>query len=583
MATTTKQVERVYRLMVDGTQAVKSLNNIEKSTKNINSQLGSVGKLMKAAFAYVGIRTVVNDFNNIADAADRIGKTASKVGLTAESLQELQYAAQLSGVETNTLDMAMQRFSRRVGEAANGSGELASTFNRLGIDLKLSNGVMRDTDDILNDYADAIKGAASSQEQLRLAFKGFDSEGAALVNMLRDGSDGLDKFRDAAQQAGVVIGGEVIRNSEEFNDVMTKFSRQMTVLRSVLYRDLVPAITKIIEQITEIVPRIRSWVSEQTILNSSLAIFSGTIRIAWQGLSAFGKIFVAVGKVIGELAAGASILEANKNFDALTDSLYENGQSIKDIWNELKETLQGGITIEITNGLQVEEATDGVQKVASAWDKLKEGVQRAVDASREAGDIMVRVGEQFANSFADGIADMVAKGKANFKELANSIIADITRMIVKQQILNALGSTFGTTTATSSNFFGGQTFANGGAFRSSLGYPYGVYNSPQFFNFGGGPLKAFAQGGVFAEAGPEAIMPLARDSQGRLGVEATGSGTVVNVINNTSATANVSEERRLDGTREINVMIENAMGATIASGRLDKTFGANFGLRRRGY
>jgi hypothetical protein len=46
-------------------------------------------------------------------AADAIGKTADKMGVGVEVLQELRFAAKASGVEQQTLDMALQRFTAK--------------------------------------------------------------------------------------------------------------------------------------------------------------------------------------------------------------------------------------------------------------------------------------------------------------------------------------------------------------------------------------------------------------------------------------------------------------------------------------
>lgn len=73
------------------------------------------------------------------------------------------------------------------------------------------------------------------------------------------------------------------------------------------------------------------------------------------------------------------------------------------------------------------------------------------------------------------------------------------------------------------NAAAGVTFnAKGGVYESSglSKYVNGVYDTPQYFTFRG--ASKFAKGGVFAEAGEEAIMPLTRDSAGRLGVRAQG-------------------------------------------------------------
>lgn len=573
---TTAAIERLYKITVDGTKAVNSLKKIEKSTDGINNKLVGVGKAMKAAFALIGTGAIAADFKRIAEDADRIGKTASKIGLTAESLQELRYGAELSGVEVRTLDMAMQRFARRTGEAAAGSGELAATFNRLGIDLKNSNGTMRDTDDILNDYADALQNASSSQEQLRLAFKGFDSEGAALVNMLRNGSKGLDDFRKAAQDAGTVMGGDIIENAANLNDVMTKFSKQSQVFRAVLYNAVMPALTEFIESLTNVIPRITEWAKEQKYLTGTLATFSAVLNIIWEGLKNFGEGIIFVGRAIGALAAGGGFEALGEEFDVFTDKLRESRERIENSYNDIIDILSGKLPEEVEMPkVRLEEMTI-TGEVTDSWDKFRIAVYETAEASKEAGDVISRAGAKFADSFASGIADMVATGKASFKDLATSIIADITRMIAKQQIFNALASAFGPTT-------GGTTAnANGNAFASATGLPFGVYDRPTYFDLpGGGPIKTFAKGGVLGEAGPEAIMPLKRGNDGKLGV--SGSNTTVNVINNSGGQATVTEQQKSDGGREITVMIESAMEQAVASGRMDKVLGANYGLRRQGY
>jgi lambda family phage tail tape measure protein len=64
-------------------------------------------------------------------------------------------------------------------------------------------------------------------------------------------------------------------------------------------------------------------------------------------------------------------------------------------------------------------------------------------------------------------------------------------------------------------------FANGGAFTNNL------YNSPQLFKFAdGGQFKT----GMLGEAGPEAVMPLHRGSDGSLGVKVAGSQAESNVV-----------------------------------------------------
>ncbi len=104
---------------------------------------------------------------DVLSTADALAKTADKVGLTTEALQELRYAAEQAGVDARTLDMAMQRFSRRVGEAAQGKGELVAMLRQYGIAVTDARGRTRALEDILADLADAIASAGSEQDWFR--------------------------------------------------------------------------------------------------------------------------------------------------------------------------------------------------------------------------------------------------------------------------------------------------------------------------------------------------------------------------------------------------------------------------------
>ncbi len=147
----------------------------------------------------------------------------------------------------------------------------------------------------------------------------------------------------------------------------------------------------------------------------------------------------------------------------------------------------------------------------------------------------------FTNAFSgmeDALVSFVVHGKASFRDFATSIISDLARIAARQALVGLGSSIFGSlfsagasgaTSASAGQSFAVPSFrpnAKGGVYDSpSLSsYSNGIYNSPQFF--------AFAKGaGVFGEAGPEAIMPLARGSNGSLGVRAIGASSSAPAIN----------------------------------------------------
>ena len=149
------------------------------------------------------------------------------------------------------------------------------------------------------------------------------------------------------------------------------------------------------------------------------------------------------------------------------------------------------------------------------------------------GDFAKQTQDAVAGAFKgmeDALVKFVQTGKLNFSDLARSIMADLTRMIVRASLLNFL-SPF--------PFFDRIT---GG--KNAMGNAYDAGNKISKFAYGGivkkPTLFPMAQGmGLMGEAGPEAIMPLKRGANGKLGVQS--SGGVGNIVVNVDASGSSVE------------------------------------------
>ncbi len=196
-------------------------------------------------------------------AADAIGKTADKIGVGVEALQELRFAAKASGVEQQTLYMALQRFTRRAAEAAQGTGEAKDALAQMGIALRDQSGNLRRSEDLLADVADAFARIEDPAERVRLAFKLFDSEGVALVNLLRGGSGALEDMRERARDLGIVLDEHLVRDAE-------RARTELDTLSQVISANL----TRAALEAAPVIADLSSW----------LADVAGKAGIAWERL-----------------------------------------------------------------------------------------------------------------------------------------------------------------------------------------------------------------------------------------------------------------------------------------------------------
>jgi lambda family phage tail tape measure protein len=176
----------------------------------------------------------------------------------------------------------------------------------------------------------------------------------------------------------------------------------------------------------------------------------------------------------------------------------------------------------------------------------------------------------------DGFVQFIQRGSQDWKDFAQLVLDDLTRIIVRSLIIQPLAKGL-------LNF----NYGSGGDAGASRGNRFSGYITNEFamggvvsgatpFTYGGGKL------GVMGESGPEAILPLSKASDGSLGVSATPSNVIVNITNQTGGEVSQSESTGPSGERVIDVLITNKVKGAIASGQLDKTFQSAYGLRRKG-
>ena len=216
----------------------------DREARRASKRADKFGKSLRRALSFaaagVAVQQLTRRTQQAVKSLDAIAKTADKIGVTTKTLQELRFAASQTGVETRTMELALQRFVRRTAEAAEGTGEAQDALEKLGIQLRTADGRLRSADKLLTDTADALANVEDQGERVRLAFKLFDSEGVAFLNTLQKGSAALNAMRQEARDAGIVIREDVIRNAEEMNNKLDLASKVVDAQLNTALADLAP-------------------------------------------------------------------------------------------------------------------------------------------------------------------------------------------------------------------------------------------------------------------------------------------------------------------------------------------------------
>ena len=228
----------------------KTKKGFASATKGLKMIAGAALNMKTALVGAAGVAGMGLLISRSLSATDALSKTATRIGTTTESLSRLQYAAKISGVETQTLNMAMQRFGRRASEAAVGTGEAKGALKELR--LNASDLIKLPLDEQMIKLAQAFEENIDPIDRTRIAMKLFDSEGVALLQMTELGAAGMRELFKEAEMLGAVMSTDAAKGVADANDAMTKLFTIFKGVTAQMTAALAPALEGIVTHLKDL-------------------------------------------------------------------------------------------------------------------------------------------------------------------------------------------------------------------------------------------------------------------------------------------------------------------------------------------
>ncbi|ETX63168.1 lambda family phage tail tape measure protein [Citrobacter portucalensis] len=430
----------------------------------------------------------------------------------------------------------------------------------------------------------SVKGEGGSSRESRNAVSKLAEDSAKKTKEARatldSGDSTLENYRAQARTLTETL--ETLRQTGDIHAKNTEFSKQQSRFA----------------ELDEVAKNRALTAQEKSLLSSREAILNAAKVVdqknkeveAQQKINGLAQ---QANKYVTQMSEKTDALRASAGFSSRqTQRMMEEAQ-LRQGW------LNGGGKLEDAG---YEKELAALRKYYAEEDKLRgdwkagavSGWNEYLDAATNTYDAVKNVASSTLTGLSDMLTELMTTGKASVKEFGKSMlkmILDVTnRLMVAYTVQAAMGWISGgsgggaTPGGSYANAAAGVTFnAKGGVYESSglSKYVNGVYDTPQYFTFQG--ASKFAKGGVFAEAGAEAIMPLTRDSSGRLGVRAQGGSggqPQVNIDIYVDNKGNTSSNSSGDGNaaaralgKEIEAKVtEVLMRATRSDGLLGRQF-----------
>lgn len=189
---------------------------------------------------------------------------------------------------------------------------------------------------------------------------------------------------------------------------------------------------------------------------------------------------------------------------------------------------------ELARRTYYETTAQGINLYSEEGQRIADLVEQ-LHRMEEAQQANAQIAQEFGSAMANAFSGLVS-GSHSAEQALEQLKRSLTQLLINQAFQAILGSMggggMGGGNFIASMFAGG--FANGAAFAGGNVIPFargGVVSSPTMFPMSGG------RSGLMGEAGPEAIMPLSRGSDGKLGVMAQGGGMALHITVGLSRTA----------------------------------------------
>lgn len=202
-----------------------------RSVTKMNGAINKAAKIgaVAAGAIVVGLSRATMAY---ATAGDEAAKTSRRIGMSAEAFQELQFAADRSGISGQEMSKSFQKLNKNVGDLRAGTGMLTTLLNKSNPALSEQLKNAKDNEEAFNLITGAIGDLKNPMDKASLAQAAFGRSGMKMLNMMEGGTKGLSDLREEARKYGGIISNEAAADSEKFVDSLTNMKAAFTGLKN---------------------------------------------------------------------------------------------------------------------------------------------------------------------------------------------------------------------------------------------------------------------------------------------------------------------------------------------------------------
>lgn len=252
MASGTEIFKLFGSIMIDSTEAEKSLGKTDKAAQSTQDKLGKLvsGAAKFAAGAAASIAaagTAVFKFaDNVASVGDTIDKQSQKLGISAKAYQEWDAVLGHCGASIDSLKGGMKTLTKAVADA---SDDQVAAFRAVGLSMDQVKSMS--TEDVFSAVVTGLQGMEEGAERTNIATTLLGKSAQELGPLLNTSAEDTAAMKQAVNELGGVMSDEAVAASASFKDALQDLTTIGTGFKNALGAQVLPYVTEAMTALTD--------------------------------------------------------------------------------------------------------------------------------------------------------------------------------------------------------------------------------------------------------------------------------------------------------------------------------------------
>ena len=263
------------------------------------SSLALAGGFAAVAAAIVKAeKALISMTKEAASNADDLLTLASVTGTTTDSVQELNYMADLTDVSFDRIKDSLKETTNKMQEAATGTGDAYEAYKRLKVEITNTDGSLRSAQDVFYDTIDALGDIKNQAERDALAMDLMSESAQELNPLIELGREKMQAYAQEAHDMGYVLDNDALKALQGVDDAYSRLQKTQEGVKNQLAVEFAPYLEEFYGDATQGVKDLGKAIKDSGIVD------------------AFGMLLETVGDILNPM----SDLSGNR-VPALTNAL----------------------------------------------------------------------------------------------------------------------------------------------------------------------------------------------------------------------------------------------------------------------